>query len=406
MTVKERFLKYVSFDTQSDENTHTSPSTTKQFELAKYLKDELASLGMVDVSLSDYCYVMATLPANTEKKIPTVGFIAHMDTSPDASGANIKTRTVHYDGGEIVLNEEEKIVLSPMMFPELTKYQGQDIIVTDGKTLLGADDKAGIAAIVSAISYFVENPSIEHGTIKVAFTPDEEIGEGPNHFDVKAFGADFAYTIDGGEIGELEFENFNAAAARVIFHGLNVHPGYAKDKMINACLLANEFASWLPKTQRPQETEGYEGFFHLTNMSGTVEEASLSYIVRDHDRNLFEQKKTFLKELVAQMNKLHPGSATLELRDQYYNMIEVMKEKKFIVDLAAEAMRTAGVSPNIRPIRGGTDGARLSFMGLPCPNIFAGGLNFHGRFEYLPVESLKKSCDTIIKIAELTTKIS
>ena len=349
---------------------------------------------------------MATLPANTTKKIPTIGFIAHLDTSPDMSGKDVQPRIVAYKGGDIVLCEEENIVLSPKMFPELEDYKNQDIIVTNGKTLLGADDKGGVAAIISAVKYLKDHPEIEHGKIRVSFTPDEEIGAGADYFDVEKFGCDWAYTIDGGQIGELEYENFNAAAAKISFKGLNVHPGYAKDKMVNASLLALELASWLPAEQRPEHTTGYEGFFHLTGMSGTVEAASLSYIIRDHDRTAFEQKKTLLQELVKRMNELHPGSTTLELRDQYYNMREVVEPKQYIIDLAFEAMEASGVTPLVKPIRGGTDGARLSFMGLPCPNIFAGGLNFHGRYEFLPVQSLVKSMETVIKIAELLAQKS
>lgn len=401
MAVTDRFLKYVTFDTQSSEETGTTPSTPGQRVFALELAKELEKLGLEEITLDDNCYLMATLPANTTKNVPVIGFIAHLDTSPDMSGKDVKPRIVNYKGGEIILSPEDNIVLSPLMFPELNDYKGQDLIVTDGKTLLGADDKAGVAAIISAIEYLKEHPEIEHGKIRIGFTPDEEIGQGADHFDVEKFGCEWGYTIDGGQIGELEYENFNAAAAKVVFKGLNVHPGYAKDKMVNASLLAIEFAAWLPVAQRPEHTVDYEGFFHLTAMNGTVEEASLSYIIRDHVRSLFEQKKVLLESLVKRMNEMHPGSTTLELRDQYYNMREVVEPKKYIVDLAFEAMTAAGVTPLVRPIRGGTDGARLSFMGLPCPNLFAGGLNFHGRYEFLPVRSLEKSMQTIIKIAEL-----
>ena len=401
MDVLNRFLKYVTFDTQSSETTGTTPSTPGQRVFAEALVEELKAIGLEEISLDENCYLMATLPANTTRDIPTIGFIAHLDTSPDMSGKNVRPRVVQYTGGNIVLNEQEDIKLSPMMFPELSDYQGQKIIVTDGTTLLGADDKAGVAAIIAAVDYLKNHPEIEHGKVRIGFTPDEEIGAGADYFDVAKFGCEWAYTIDGGAIGELEYENFNAAAAKVSFKGLNVHPGYAKDKMVNASLLAAEFASWLPMSQRPEHTDGYEGFYHLTAMSGTVEEAQLSYIIRDHVRTAFEEKKKQLAELVKRMNEMHPGSTTLEMRDQYYNMREVIEQKKHVVDLAFDAMKKAGVTPLVRPIRGGTDGARLSFMNLPCPNLFAGGLNFHGRYEFLPVESLKKSMETIIKIIEL-----
>lgn len=401
MDVLNRFLRYVTFDTQSSETTGTTPSTPGQRVFAEALVEELKAIGLEEISLDENCYLMATLPANTTRDIPTIGFIAHLDTSPDMSGKDVRPRVVQYTGGNIVLNEQEDIKLSPMMFPELSDYQGQEIIVTDGTTLLGADDKAGVAAIIAAVDYLKNHPEIEHGKVRIGFTPDEEIGAGADYFDVAKFGCEWAYTIDGGAIGELEYENFNAAAAKVSFKGLNVHPGYAKDKMVNASLLAAEFASWLPMSQRPEHTDGYEGFYHLTAMSGTVEEAQLSYIIRDHVRTAFEEKKKQLAELVKRMNEMHPGSTTLEMRDQYYNMREVIEQKKHVVDLAFDAMKKAGVTPLVRPIRGGTDGARLSFMNLPCPNLFAGGLNFHGRYEFLPVESLKKSMETIIKIIEL-----
>jgi tripeptide aminopeptidase len=406
MNVIDRFLKYVSYDTQSSETSGETPSTPGQRVLAEAIAEELKQLGLKEVTLDDNCYLMATLPGNTAKKTPVIGFVAHLDTSPDMPGKNAKPRIVTYTGGDIVLSEAGEVVLSPAMFPELNDYVGQDIIVTDGTTLLGADDKGGVSAIISAMQYFIEHPEVEHGKIRIAFTPDEEIGQGADHFDVEKFGCEWGYTIDGGQIGELEYENFNAAAAKVSFKGLNVHPGTAKGKMVNASLLAVEFASWLPVVKRPEHTEGYEGFFHLTAMSGTVEEASLSYIVRDHDRKLFEQKKQLLQSLTRLMNERHPGSTQLEMRDQYYNMREMVEPKKYIIDLAFDAMKAAGVTPIVKPIRGGTDGARLSFMGLPCPNIFAGGLNFHGRYEFLPVQSLEKSMETIIKLIELLTKQS
>lgn len=407
MNPTDRFLKYVTFDTQSDENTGTTPSTAGQFVLAREIVKELEAIGLEDITLDDNCYLMATLPANTSKaNVPTIGFIAHFDTSPDLSGKDVVPRIVSYEGGDIVLDKDEHIVLSPNQFPELNDYIGQQLVVTNGKTLLGADDKAGIAAIITAVEYLKQHPEIEHGKIRIGFTPDEEIGQGADHFDVQKFGAVWAYTIDGGQIGELEYENFNAAAAKIIFKGLNVHPGYAKDKMLNASLLAMEFAGWLPAAQRPEHTTGYEGFFHLIGMTGSVEEASLSYIVRDHVRSLFEEKKNHLQALVARMNEMHPGCVKLELRDQYYNMREVVEPKKYVIDVAFEAMTEVGVTPLVKPIRGGTDGARLSFMGLPCPNIFAGGLNFHGRYEFLPVLSLEKSTQTIQKIAELIAKQS
>ncbi len=402
MTVVDRFLKYVTFATQSDEESGITPSTSGQRVFAEALVKELEALGLEEISLDDNSYLMATLPSNMEdQEVPTIGFISHLDTSPDMSGEGVKPRIVSYAGGDIVLNEAENIVLSPRMFPEMEQYIGQDLIVTDGTTLLGADDKAGVAAIISAVAYLKEHPEIKHGKIRIGFTPDEEIGAGADHFDVEKFGCEFAYTVDGGEIGELEYENFNAAAAKVVFSGRNVHPGTAKDKMVNASLLAVEFASMLPADQRPETTEGYEGFFHLTTMMGSVEQAVLQYIVRDHSRELFEQKKQLLEQITAQLNKKYPGMVSLEMHDQYYNMREIVEPKKYIVDLASEAMEAVGVKPQIKPIRGGTDGARLSFMGLPCPNLFTGGHNFHGRYEYIPIPSLQKSMETVVKIAEL-----
>ncbi len=401
MAVLDRFLRYVTFDTQSSETTGVTPSTPGQRRFAEALVAELKAIGLEEISLDENSYLMATLPANTEKELPAIGFIAHLDTSPDLSGKDVKPRIVSYTGGDIVLNEAQQIVLSPGMFPELNDYVGQELVVTDGTTLLGADDKAGVAAIIEAMHYLKQHPELAHGKVRIAFTPDEEIGAGADHFDVEKFGCAWGYTIDGGQVGELEYENFNAAVAKITFKGLNVHPGYAKNKMLNASLRATEFEAWLPEAMRPETTEGYEGFFHLIGMTGSVEEASLSYIIRDHDRKLFEEKKQLIRQLVARMNEAYPGCATLEMRDQYYNMREVVEPQKQVVDLAFEAMQAVDVQPLVKPIRGGTDGARLSFMGLPCPNIFAGGLNFHGRYEFLPVPSLEKSMQTILKIIEL-----
>lgn len=397
--IVQRFLSYIAVDTKSDETSDSTPSTQKQFDLACKLKAELEQMGLTDISLDERCYLMATLPANTEEKRPVIGFIAHMDTAPDMSGADIKPNIVRYEGGDITLCSRDNIVLSSTLFPELEQYKGQEIIVTDGHTLLGADDKAGVAAIMEATQYLIQHPEIKHGTIKIGFTPDEEIGRGADHFDVARFGADFAYTIDGGQIGELEYENFNAAAAKLTFKGRNVHPGYATGKMVNAMLLAMEYNSYLPAA-RPDNTSGYEGFYHLVGMSGTVEEAQLSYILRDHSRELFELQKSCIKEIAARLNEIYGAdTVTLELRDQYYNMREVVEPKMYIVNHAAEAMKAVGITPDVKPIRGGTDGARLSFMGLPCPNIFAGGHNFHGRYEYLPIPSLIKAMEVVIEIA-------
>ena len=403
MTVTERFLHYVSFDTQSSETSDTTPSTEKQMLLAKALKAEVEAMGLTDISLDEHAYLMATLPANTNKKVPTIGFIAHLDTSPDMSGANVKPRIVKkYDGKEIVLNANENIILSPAMFPELLRHTGEDIIVTDGTTLLGADDKAGIAEIMTAIQYLIDHPEIKHGKIRIAFNPDEEIGLGASKFDVEKFACDWAYTMDGGDVGELEYENFNAAGAKIIIKGLNVHPGYAKNKMVNAGLIAAQFAGLLPPHERPEHTEGYEGFFHLTGINGTVEDATLSYIVRDHNRNRFEQHLKKLQDTTDYLNKIYPeGTVRLEIKQQYRNMREIVEPQKHIIELAEKAMRETGVTPVVRPIRGGTDGAQLSFKGLPCPNIFAGGLNFHGRYEFVPVQSMEKAVQVIVKIAEL-----
>lgn len=401
-SVVDRFLNYVSFDTQSDETSGTTPSTSKQMVLAEALKREMEEMGLSEISLDDKAYLMASLPANTDRQVPVIGFIAHLDTSPDMSGANVKPRIVEkYDGKDIVLNAEKQIILSPSLFPELNDHVGEDLIVTDGTTLLGADDKAGIAEIMTAVRYLIDHPEIKHGKIRIAFNPDEEIGMGAAHFDVARFGCDWAYTVDGGEIGELEYENFNAAAAKVSVKGLNVHPGYAKNKMINASLVAMEFARLLPAQERPEHTEGYEGFFHLTAMSGSVEEASLSYIVRDHDKERFDRRLQQLQEVTDFLNKSYPEVVSLEIRHQYRNMREIVEPKMFIIELAERAMGELRIAPKVRPIRGGTDGAQLSFKGLPCPNLFAGGLNFHGKYEFVPVQSMEKAVQTIVKIAEL-----
>lgn len=405
MTITERFLRYAASDTQSDEQARTMPSTPGQMRFAESLTEELKALGLHDVSLDENGYIMATLPANTRRTdVPVIGFIAHMDTSPDMSGRDVKPRIVAYTGGEIVLNEPLGIVLSPDVFPELNNYVGQELIVTDGTTLLGADDKAGVAAIVSAVEYLLTHPEVEHGTVRIAFTPDEEIGRGADRLDVERFGCFGAYTVDGGEIGELEYENFNAAQAIVTLRGRNIHPGSAKGRMINASLLAMQLNDMLPPAERPETTEGREGFFHLTEMTGTVEEARLTYIIRDHDRALFEKKKETLREAVRRIHAMYPESCTLDMRDQYYNMREVIDQRPELIQWARRAMAEAGVTPIERPIRGGTDGARLSFMGLPCPNLFAGGMNFHGRYEYLPVPSLQKSMETIIHLCHIITK--
>ena len=406
MTLVERFLKYVSFDTQSSEETRLTPSTPGQMVFAKYLKSELESLGLEEITLDEYGYLFATLPANTEKEVPTIGFIAHMDTSPDMSGKDITPRIVeNYNGSDIVLNAEDRVILSPAQFPELLTHKGEDLIVTNGKTLLGADDKAGIAEIVSAVAYLKEHPEINHGKIRIGFNPDEEIGEGAHKFDVEKFGCEWAYTMDGGEVGELEYENFNAAAAKIVFKGRNVHPGYAKHKMINSIRIANQFISMLPRHETPEHTEGYEGFYHLVGIQGDVEQTTLSYIIRDHDRSRFESRKREMAHLVRKINaEFGEDTAVLELRDQYYNMREKIEPVMHIIDTAFAAMEAVGVKPNVKPIRGGTDGAQLSFKGLPCPNIFAGGLNFHGRFEFVPIQNMEKAMKVIIKIAELVAK--
>ena len=406
MNITDRFLKYVSFTTTSDENTNMTPSTPGQMVFAVYLVEELNSIGLKDATLDKNGYVTATLPANTDKKIPTIGFISHMDTSPDMSGKHVKPRVVtNYDGENIILNVEKNIVFDTAKYPEILQYKGQDIIVTDGTTLLGADDKAGIAEIVTAMEYLIAHPEIKHGKIRVGFTPDEEIGQGADHFNVHHFGAEWAYTMDGGQIGELEYENFNAAGAKVHFQGTNVHPGYAYHKMINSMRIAQQFIGMLPRHETPEHTEGYEGFYHLTNMEGTVEKTTLNYIIRDHDRDRFERRKKEFEHLVHKINaEFGENTATLELKDQYYNMREKIEPVMHIIDLAFEAMKQSGVTPDVKPIRGGTDGARLSFDGLPCPNIFAGGHNFHGRFEYVPVQSMEKAMEVIVKIIENLAK--
>ncbi len=403
MNLTDRFLSYVKFDTQSDELTNMTPSTPGQMVFAQHLRDELEAMKLSDITLDDNGYLMATLPGNIEgKHVPAIGFIAHLDTSPDMSGLHVKPRIVHdYDGMAITLNDEQGIVLSPDEFPELLNYKGQDLIVTDGTTLLGADDKAGIAEIISAVDYLQEHPEIKHGNIRIAFNPDEEIGQGAHKFDVERFGADWAYTMDGGEIGELEYENFNAAVARVTFKGRNVHPGYAKHKMINSIRIANQFIIMLPRWETPEHTEGYEGFYHLVEMRGTVEKTVLTYIIRDHDRDRFERRKKELEHLCRKINNEFPGCCSIEIKDQYYNMREKIEPVMHIVDIAEEAMRRAGVKPKVQPIRGGTDGAQLSFKGLPCPNIFAGGLNFHGRYEFVPIPSMEKAMEVIVEIARI-----
>lgn len=406
MDIVERFLKYVSFDTQSAEDAGCTPSTAKQLRLAEYLRDELAALGLTEVEMDGNGYVYATLPANSARQLPTVGFIAHIDTSPDCSGAGVRPRIVkNYDGGDIVLDAEAGIVTSPKKFPELLAHVGEDIIVTDGHTLLGADDKAGIAEIVTAMEYLIAHPEVEHGKVRVGFNPDEEIGLGAHKFDVEKFGCEWAYTMDGGELGELEYENFNAASAKIEVRGVSVHPGYAKGKMVNAALVAAEFAAQMPAAETPQCTEGYEGFYHLLGVEGNVERASLTYIIRDHDRARFEQRKAFVRKAADWLNARYgEGTVSVKVSDQYYNMREMVEPVPHVIDLAVEAMKACGVKPAVRAIRGGTDGAQLSFKGLPCPNVFAGGLNFHGPHEFLPVPSLRKGAEVVAKIVELTAR--
>ena len=401
--ILERFLRYVKIDTQSDPNNPAFPSTDKQWVLAKMLEAELKEIGLSDVCLDAHCYLTATLPSNLNTKVPTIGFIAHMDTSPDFSGKNVNPQ-IHrnYDGGNLILNPEQNIVLDASYFDDLKQYKGQTIITTDGTTLLGADDKAGITEIVSAMEYLIHHPEIKHGTIRIGFTPDEEVGKGAHLFNVKTFGADWAYTMDGSQIGELEYENFNAASAVVTVQGKNVHPGYAKNKMINAILLAQEFITALPKNETPETTEGYEGFYHLHDLHGDVEQTKLEYIIRDHDFDKFEERKKNLQQITEQCNQKYGDSFfSIKIKDQYYNMKEKITPVMHIVDIAAKAMKQENITPIIKAIRGGTDGSQLSFKGLPCPNIFAGGHNFHGKYEYIPLESMEKATRVIINIATL-----
>ena len=408
MELVERFLKYVSFDTQSsEENESKCPSSEKQFVLAEYLKQELEQLGLEDVELDEHAYVYATLPANTDKDVPTIGFIAHMDTSPDCSGANVNPRIIYgYDGSDILLNAEQNICTQVSRFPELKQHIGEDLIVTDGTTLLGADDKAGIAEIVTAMTYLQQHPEIKHGKIRVAFNPDEEVGAGAHLFNVEKFGCQWAYTMDGGEVGELEYENFNAASAKITIKGRNVHPGYAKGKMINACLVANEFMSLMPENETPETTEGYEGFFHLCNVQASVEEATLSYIIRDHNQGIFNMRKQIVLDEAEKLNaKYGAGTVTPVIKDQYYNMLSQLQDKPHITRIAQKAIKEACGFCNVVPIRGGTDGAQLSFKGLPCPNIFAGGLNFHGRHEFIPIQSMEKAMMTVVNICRLTAEL-
>jgi tripeptide aminopeptidase len=402
----DRFLGYVKVDTESDPNSESTPSSEKQWNLARALAKELEDIGMEEVTLDKNAYVMATLPSNIDKEVPVIGFISHFDTSPDFTGANVKPQLVeNYDGGDIVLNAADKIVLSPKDFDDLLMYKGKTLITTDGTTLLGADDKAGIAEIVSAMEYLIQHPEIKHGKIRVGFTPDEEIGRGAHKFDVEAFGAQWAYTMDGSQVGELEYENFNAASADVAIKGKIVHPGYAKGKMINSMYIATEFINSLPKAETPERTEGRQGFFHLTNIDGSVDHTKLHYIIRDHDREHFEARKEVMTKLANELNTQY-GQELIQvsLKDQYYNMREKVEPVMHIVDIAEAAMKEAGIKPLIKPIRGGTDGSQLSYMGLPCPNIFAGGHNFHGRYEYVPVESMQKAIEVIVNIAQLTAR--
>jgi tripeptide aminopeptidase len=404
----DRFISYVTIDTESDPNSATTPSTKKQLDLAKLLVKELKAIGLTEVTIDKNGYVMGTLSSNVKHEVPTIGFVSHYDTSPDFKGAGVKPRVIkNYDGGDIMLNTEKNIILSPNYFKDLLQYKGQTLIVTDGTTLLGADDKAGLTEIVSSMEYLVQHPEIKHGKIRVGFTPDEEIGRGADLFDVEKFGAKWAYTMDGSQIGELEYENFNAAGAKITFKGKSVHPGYAKGKMINSMLIANDFISELPEHEIPQETKGYEGFFHVTGLKGSLEETVLELIVRDHSAKKFKERKELLHKITKKINKKFAKQfgediVITEIKDQYYNMKEMVEPVKYIVDLAETAMKDLGIKPLIKPIRGGTDGCRLSYMGLPCPNIFAGGHNFHGKYEYVPVESMQKAIEVIVRIAELT----
>ena len=404
----KRFISYVTIDTESDPDSKTTPSTSKQWDLAHVLTKELISIGMKDVTIDNNAYIMATLPSNVDHEIPTIGFVSHFDTSPDFTGANVKPRVVeNYDGKDIALNAEQNIILSPDYFEDLLLYKGQTLIVTDGTTLLGADDKAGITEIISAMEYLIQNPEVKHGKIRIGFTPDEEIGRGAHKFDVEKFGADYAYTMDGSQIGELEYENFNAAGAKVTVKGKIVHPGYAKGKMINSMYIATEFINSLPRMETPEHTENYQGFFHLHDMEGTVDETVLKYIIRDHDKNHFEARKEMMQKVAQDMNQEYGREVvSVEIDDQYFNMKEKIEPVMHIVDIAENAMQELGINPIIKPIRGGTDGSQLSYMGLPCPNIFAGGHNFHGRYEYVPVESMIKATEVICKIAEITAEKS
>lgn len=406
----DRFVSYVTIDTESDPNSTTTPSTAKQWDLANKLVEELKAIGMQDVTIDENAYIMATLPSNVEHDVPTIGFVSHFDTTPDFTGANVKPQIVeNYDGGDIVLNAEQNIVLSPNYFEDLLLYKGQTLITTDGTTLLGADDKAGITEIMSAMEYLIQHPEIKHGKIRVGFTPDEEIGRGAHKFDVEKFGCDWAYTMDGSQIGELEYENFNAAGAKITFKGKSVHPGYAKGKMINSMLLANRFISLLPENEVPERTTGYEGFFHVHTLEGSLEETTLGLIIRDHDRAKFEARKELIHTIAKQFNAEYAKQfgediCIAEVKDQYFNMREKVEPVFHIVEIAEKAMKELGIEPIIKPIRGGTDGSQLSYMGLPCPNIFAGGHNFHGKYEYVPVESMIKATEVIVKIAELTAQ--
>ena len=406
----DRFISYVTVDTESDPNSDTTPSTAKQWDLANKLVEELKAIGLEEVTIDEHAYIMATLPSNVDHDVPVIGFVSHFDTTPDFTGANVKPQIIKdYDGGDIVLNKELDIVLSPSYFKDLLQYKGQTIITTDGTTLLGADDKAGITEIMTAMEYLLQHPEIKHGKIRVGFTPDEEIGRGAHKFDVAKFGAEWAYTMDGSQIGELEYENFNAAGVKVTFKGKSVHPGYAKGRMINSMLIANKFISKLPKDEVPERTSGYEGFFHVTGTSGSIEETTVQLIIRDHDRKKFEKRKKLVKKIIDKINRKFAKQfgadvAIVEIKDQYFNMKEKVEPVMHIVEVAEKAMRDLGIKPLIKPIRGGTDGSQLSYMGLPCPNIFAGGHNFHGKYEYVPVESMQKAVDVIIRIAELTAE--
>ncbi len=406
----DRFISYVTVDTESDPNSETTPSTAKQWDLANQLVEELKAIGMEDVTIDEHAYIMATLPSNVDHDVPVIGFVSHFDTTPDFTGANVKPQIVeNYDGGDIVLNKEQNIVLSPSYFKDMLQYKGQTLITTDGTTLLGADDKAGITEIVSAMEYLIKNPEIKHGKIRVGFTPDEEIGRGAHKFDVAKFGADWAYTMDGSQIGELEYENFNAAGAKITFKGKSVHPGYAKGKMINSMLLANRFVTALPQDEVPERTSGYEGFYHVVGINGSIEESTVQLIIRDHDKDKFEARKQKVAQIAEEISNEYLEQfgepiAIADIKDQYYNMKEKVVPVFHIVDIAEQAMKDLGIAPLIKPIRGGTDGCQLSYMGLPCPNIFAGGHNFHGKYEYVPVESMQKATDVIVKIAELTAK--